>query len=191
MTVKEISVNIMCLEYRQDREDTDYGSCLWARFYFNLDSYELMITSDCGNYSYGWVATPEHESFLELMARINKDYLLHKLCGNPEIFDYEATKAHFYHYADEEEDKKKLDEIFEEIECKYIPDCGEAFIELFEQENDGWWADAWEYPVYVYSASQKKIAQVFHESIQPEIRRLVKVSRGFSQALVKVESEEI
>lgn len=182
MTVKEISVNIKCLEYRQDRKDLDYGSCLYTRFYFNLDNYELTIISDCGNYSYQWTPTPEHESFLELMLRINKDYLLRKLCGNPKIFDYEATKAHFYDYVDDDEDKKRLDEIFEEIECKYIPDCGETFIELFEQENDGWWSDVWEYPVYVFSACQKKIAQVFHESIQPEIQKLVKDS----QELVKL-----
>ena len=37
MTVKEIPVNIRCLEYRQDKTDMDYGSCLYARFYFNLD----------------------------------------------------------------------------------------------------------------------------------------------------------
>lgn len=40
-TVKEINPNIFCLEYRQDKEDADYGSCLWARFLFNLDKYEL------------------------------------------------------------------------------------------------------------------------------------------------------
>lgn len=73
MTVKEIPVNIRCLEYRQDKADTDYGSCLYARFYLNLDKYELNIISDVGNYAYQWVATPEHESFLELMARITDE----------------------------------------------------------------------------------------------------------------------
>jgi hypothetical protein len=129
--------------------------------------------SDCGNYGYKWVETPDSERFLELMARVSKDYLLHKLCGNPKVFDYEATKAHFYDYADDE-DKKRLDEIFEEIENKYIPDNGETFIELFEQENDGWWEDAWEYPIYEYTAWQKKIASVFKNHIQPVIRKMVK-----------------
>lgn len=174
MTVKEISVNIRCLEYRQDKADTDYGSCLYARFYFNLDKYELNIISDVGNYSYQWVATPEHESFLELMARITDDYLLGKLCGNPKEFDYEATKEHFYEYANDENDKKHLDKIFEEIEFNYIPDNGETFIELFELENDGWWCDVWEYPIYEYTAWQKKIVSVFKVHIQPVIRKMVK-----------------
>jgi hypothetical protein len=173
MTVKETPVNIRCLEYRQDKADTDYGSCLYARFYFNLDKYELNIISDVGNYAYQWGAS-EHESFLELMARITDDYLLGKLCGSPKEFDYEATKAHFYDYADDEDDKKHLDEIFEEIECNYIPDNGETFIELFEQENDGWWCDVWEYPIYKYTAWQKKIVSVFKNHIQPVIREIIK-----------------
>ena len=107
MTVKEIPVNIRCLEYRQERDDMDYVSCLYARFYFNLDKYELNIISDCGNYGYQWCATPETESFLHLMARITDGYLLGKLCGSPKEFDYEATKEHFYDYADEDEDKKR------------------------------------------------------------------------------------
>jgi hypothetical protein len=182
MTVKEILMNIRCLEYRQDKADTDYGSCLYARFYFNLDKYELNIISDVGNYAYQWVATPEHESFLELMARITDDYLLGKLCGRPKEFDYEATKAHFYDYADDKDDKKHLDEIFEEIEYKCVPDNGETFIELFEQENDGWWCDAWEYLIYEYTAWQKKIVSVFKNHIQPVIRKMVKAESEVSDA---------
>ena len=174
MIVKEIPVNIRCLEYRQDTADTDYGSCLYARFYFNLDKYELSIISDVGNYAHQWVATPEHESFLELMARITDDYLLDKLCGNAKEFNYEATKAHFYDYADDENNKKHLDDIFEKIECNYIPDSDEIFIELFDQEDDGRWCYLWEYLIYEYTVFQKKIAGVFRNHIQPVIRQMVK-----------------
>ena len=176
MAVKEIPVNIRCLEYRQNKSDIDYGSCLYARFYFNLDKYELNIISDVGNYAYQWVATPEHESFLELMTRISDDYLLSKLCGSPKEFDYEATKAQFYDNAFDEDDIEHLDDIFEEIEMKYIPESGETFIELFEQDDNGWWSDLdiWEYLVYEYTAGQKKIVSVFKNSIQPVIRRMIK-----------------
>ena len=174
MTVNEIPTNIRCLEYRQNREDVDYGSCLYARFYFNLDTYELTIISDVGNYAYQWVSTPETESFLELMTRITSDYLLGKLCGSPKEFDYEATKQHFYDYASEEEDKKRLDEIFEEIELNYIPDNGETFIEMFERENDGWWIDSWEYLVYSYTAWQERIVQIFKNCIKPKVKEMLK-----------------
>ena len=118
MKVTEIKPNMLILEYRQDKEDKDYGSCLWARFMFNLDRYELSITSDCGNYGYKWYETPNSESFLELMARCDKWYVMHKLYGDADIFNYEDTKTKFYEYfGEEEEDREKLDAIFEEVEC--------------------------------------------------------------------------
>jgi hypothetical protein len=175
MTVKETPVNIRCLEYRQDKADEDYGSCLYARFYFNPDTYELTIISDAGNYAYQWPATPAHESFLELMARITDGYLLMKLCGSPMEFDYEATKSCFYDNAYDEIEKKWLDEIFEKIEeDDYIPESGEEFIELFEGENNGSCDDIWEYLEYEYTLNQKKIASVFKNHIQPAIRKMVK-----------------
>lgn len=179
MNVKEINQNFVVLEYRQDKEDKDYGSCLWARFHFNLDSYELFITSDCGEYSYGWAPTPKSESFLELMARIGKDYLLRKLCGEPKEFDYEATKARFYDYFGyDEEDKEKLDEIFEEIEGDFEPKSGETFLCMFDGYNvddhhSSYFCDAWEALVYDYTPQQKRICKIFHDCIQPKIREMI------------------
>lgn len=175
MTVKERFTNIRCLEYRQDKADKDYGSCLYARFYFNLDTYELSIISDIGNYAYQWYATPEHESFLELMSRVYGGYLLSKLCGRQTEFDYEATKSCFYDNAYDEIEKEWLDKIFEKIEeDDYIPESGEEFIELFEVENNGSWSDIWDYCVYDYTPWQKKIVSVFENHIQPVIRKMVK-----------------
>ena len=181
MTVKEIPVDIRCLEYRQNKEDADYGSCLYARFYFNLERYELSIVSDCGNYGYKWVETPEHESFLELMGRIGEEYLLNKLCGSPKEFDYEATKEHFYDYYGEEDHAREiLDRIFENIEDEYEPCSGEDFLRMFDEENyddnpmSAYFSDTWEFPVYVYNPSQKRICRVFKENIQPKIREILK-----------------
>lgn len=69
---------IISLLYKQEKTDKDYGSCLWARFYFDLEHYTMSIESDCGNYSYGWTPTPDHESFLHLCTRLGTDYLLGK-----------------------------------------------------------------------------------------------------------------
>ena len=181
MTVKEVPVNIRCLEYRQEKGDKNYGSCLYARFYFNLDKYELNIISDCGNYAYKWVETPEHESFLQLMARIGEEYLLHKLCGEPKEFDYEATKEHCYKwFGEDDEDREILDRIFENIEYDYEPQTGDDFIRLFDEENyeegrpkHAYFSDTWELPVYVYTADQKKICKIFKEKIQPIIWEIV------------------
>ena len=135
MTVKEIIPNILCLEYRQDREDKDYGTCLWARFMFNLDRYEMTITSDCGNYGYKWCETPDSESFLELMVRCEKEYILNKIYGNADIFDYKATKEHIYECCCyDDEDKAKLDRIFEDIELDYEPNEAIDFMRKFDEE---------------------------------------------------------
>lgn len=178
MTVKNIPTNIVCLEYRQDKSDKDYGSCLYARFYFNLDRYELMIISDCGNYGYKWVETPHSESFLELMARCNGGYILDKIYGSADIFDYEATKQGIYDSrCYDDEDKKKLDKIFKNMEFEYEPDDAGEFLRRFDEENDLMefgFVDTFEFPQYRYPANVLKICEIFDECIRPKIREILK-----------------
>lgn len=81
--------SIVSLLYQQGKDDPDYGSCLWARFYLDLENYTLNIESDCGNYSYGWKPT-ENESFLQLLSRMGMDYLLGKISSESEA-DGDAT----------------------------------------------------------------------------------------------------
>ena len=81
---------LVSFSFHQEKGDTDYGSCLWAIFNFDLERYELTITSDCGSYAYGWVPTPRSESFMHLMARLESGYLLDKL-ADPCVVDTEAT----------------------------------------------------------------------------------------------------
>lgn len=182
-TVNEIKPNILSIEYRQEKTDKDYGSCLWARFMFNLDRYELSITSDCGNYGYKWVETPNSESFLELMARTDKGYMLNKLYGRENIFDYEATKERIYDYfGEEEEDKEKLDEIFDEIEAYGGGlDSSSEFMRVFEDNNNGDFCDVWELVQYVYPSNALKIVEVFKDHIQQYIRNLIKSADGKEQ----------
>ena len=54
MNITQIQPRMLILEYRQEESDPDYGYCTWARFTFNLDKYELSISSECGNYGYKW-----------------------------------------------------------------------------------------------------------------------------------------
>ena len=175
MKVNEIKPNILCLEYRQEKEDEDYGSCLWARFMFNLDRYELSITSDCGNYGYKWCETPNSESFLKLMARTDDGYMLDKLYGRANVFDYESTKEKIYEYfGEEEEDKEKLDEIFDEMELYGgEPDNASEFMRIFEDNNNNDFCDVWEMLEFDYPSNALKIVSVFKECIQPYIRKML------------------
>ena len=175
MTVKEINPRILTLEYRQEKGDKDYGSCLWAQFMFNLGRYELSITSDCGNYAYKWVETTKSESFLELMARCDKGYILGKLYGEPDIFDYDKTKERFYDAYTEDEEKEMLDDIFLDMEIYGQPETGEGFIKEFDSlDEDNYFQGSWEFIKYVYPSDALKIVDVFDTAIRPYIKKILK-----------------
>ena len=89
----EVNIYHPCItriSYRQEKGDSDYGTCLWADFEFDTINYRLQIMSDCGNYSYKWVPTPGKESFFGLCRRIKPDYLLSKISCETAI-DRNAT----------------------------------------------------------------------------------------------------
>ena len=77
--ITEMSPSIKIIEYRQEKSDQFYGTCLWARFCFDLDNYTLTTDSDCGHFGYTWYPTPLKESFLHLCSRFNQSYLLEKI----------------------------------------------------------------------------------------------------------------
>ena len=62
---------LVSFSFHQEKDDADYGSCLWAIFNFDLERYELTITSDCGSYAYGWVPTPRSEASCTLWHDLN------------------------------------------------------------------------------------------------------------------------
>lgn len=172
MTVQEITPRMLTLEYWQEKGDKDYGSCLWARFTFNLDRYELSIASDCGNYGYKWVETPKSESFLKLMSRVNSGYLLMKLYGEADIFDFDKTKERIYEMFTDEEDRKTLDDIFESMDIYGQPETAEGFIKDFESYDEyDVFCDVWDFPQFDYPGNALKIVEVFETYIKPYIKK--------------------
>jgi hypothetical protein len=179
MTVKEIPVNIHCIEYRQQSNDPDYGSCLYARFYLNCDKYEMTIISDCGNYGYKWVETPDSESFLKLVSRMDGGYLLNKLYGQPDILDFEKTKEHLiedFSYNSDNEEKEKFIQILNELE--YEPDNENDFINLVENECEYNDLSIDTETIYysiekTYPSNILKIIEIFEQNIQPFVKQLL------------------
>lgn len=177
--VKEKESNILTIEFSQEKTDTDYGSCLWARFYFDLNEYTLLIESDCGNYSYSWCITPT-ESFLKLMSRIHSDYLLEKISSRS-IVDGDATAKNIKEYIDDVLDGEEPDFDFSEVEnvC-YYASVDEVYSELVNvlkntnANND----NADEYSLlqciqqkFPYDA--EKTVTVFKSFIQPKIKEIL------------------
>lgn len=183
MKVQEFTPNMLCLEYRQEMEDKFYGLCLWTRFTFNLDRYELSISSDCGFYGYKWCETPDTESFLELMARVDKDYMLLKLYGKPDVFDYEASKKSIYEELVFEGDiltEKMLDEIFHEMKSDYGDYLYDAnsFMEAFKRIDKEYYENSFkcDYPniygalKYHYPADILAVVDTFEDYIKPVLK---------------------
>lgn len=179
MQVGHESPNIIRFTYRQEKGDKGYGSCLWANFDFDLDEYVLSIQSDCGYYGYGWNVTPS-EPFLHLMARINEDYLLNKLCQES-VVDWQATKEALIEAIDDlnpdDDDREDAIRHLEAIQEDYdvAGDIGacEVLIENWNEDNFHL-DDIYEYVRTDYTGNQKKIAEIFRDHIQPAIQEFIK-----------------
>jgi len=174
---------IITLEFRQEKSDEDYGSCLWARFVIDTENYEMHITSDCGNYGYGWVPTPDVESFLLLLTRMDSEYLLGKIASEDTV-DTEETyikiKDHL-EYVAYPDTLEEADVDVEDLQaaCSYskqrdVVDSVMSAIrhsDIYDKVGE---FDLYEYVCMTFSASQKKIGEVFKKYIQPKIRELLK-----------------
>lgn len=183
MTVTVEKPQTVTLMYRQERSDEDYGSCLWARFNFDLKHYSMFIESDCGNYSYGWVPTPNAESFLQLCARFNWEYFLGKISSQTVIdgnTTFQRVKALMEQL--DEDAFASIDEVdMEEIEsaCTCWREDTEAYLAIRSilDENGFSEYDAYDVACCIekdYPNGAKKIAQIYRDHIQSVVRKLAK-----------------
>lgn len=161
---------------RLEPGDPLYTACMWADILLNHDTYTLFVQSDCGNYTYGWTPTPDEESFLHLMCRVNSEYLLRKISEETKFFLGESKKAtveNIRKYCDGDIDEKELGELCEEI--MDIEDCGEegfcrSAIDSMDSRN---LVDSFELLSVVkdFPAGAKTFVRLFREIIQPELRK--------------------
>ena len=183
-TVKIEKPEIITVAYRQRKEDADYRSCLWARFYFDTKHYHLSIESDCGSYGYGWCPTPDHETFLHLCSRFDEGYLLDKISSRT-IVDGEATYKALMEYLEDydsfafealsEEHRDELENacrtnrtaddvmraVLDELDGTAFPSCISMYdiaccIEM------------------TYPRGAKKVAQIYQDHIMPVVKTLMK-----------------
>lgn len=177
---------IITLMYRQEKGDPDYGSCLWARFNLDLTNYTMTIEGDCGNYTHGWVPTPKSESFLQLLARMDKDYLLYKI-SNETVINWDKTweqVRELVRQVSEDEGVPVDEDTWEEIEdaCYHHTDERDVVRAVLDTSIPGavysYLNGVGEYELYGcvvkdYPANAKKIVEVFDTCIRPKIRELM------------------
>ena len=174
---------MITIEFHQEKTDADYGSCMWARFNLDLINYSMSIESDCGNYGYGWVPTPQHESFLKLCARFDSGYLLCKL-SEMFVVDGEKTWENLEEIIKEVAEclTDEQDEDMEEIKhaCfsgyteRDVHDAVESAIKYTRLENEIEDFDLWDSIVKDYPINAKKIVEVYMTHIVPTIKKMLK-----------------
>lgn len=176
---------ILSLLFTQEKSDPDYGSCLWARFYLDLNNYTMAIESDCGNYTYGWVRTPKSESFLQLLARMDTDYLLGKI-SRETVIDGDATADALLEFIKECAEGECIDLNEEDLEsirdaCYHHDNVRDLVDNVLDEVISTELRKSLEYDTdYIYGcvvmdypASAKKIAEVFGNCIKPKIKEII------------------
>lgn len=195
MKIEALKPNIVRIAIHQEKDDPHYGSCLWGYYDFDIDRYMLNIQSDCGEAAYRWCETPDSESFLHLMARIDDDYLMNKLFKAEEV-DVSATVAEVREHlgvGDDWQDDSLTDEEREERE-----EALEELEGLLEDVSGSYGAvqkvlEDWNYDhdfdidcIYEdvetdYTAWQKRIVEIFRDYVQPKIREIIKEGAEYGQ----------
>ncbi len=197
MKIEALKPNIVRIAVRQEQDDPHYGSCLWAYYDFDLDRYMLNIQSDCGNAAYRWCETPDSESFLRLMARIDDDYLMNKLFKAEKV-DVSATVAEVRERLgigeDEDcqddnltdEEREDREEALEELEG-LLYDVSGSYAAV-QNALDDWNDDhdfnlycVWECAATDFTAMQKRIVEIFRDYVQPRIREIIREEANHGQ----------
>lgn len=122
MNVEQIKPNVITYRLTSDKNDEEYSLCMWAEFIFDCDAGQLNINSDVGVFSYRW-GFNEHENFMNLMARIDKEYLINKI-SKRSVLKLEESK------------KKTIDDIKEFGIDNYEIENEDDLKDIIEQIND-------------------------------------------------------
>ena len=197
MKIEALKPNIVRIAIHQEQSDPNYGSCLWGYYDFDLDRYMLNIQSDCGEAAYRWCETPDSESFLHLMARIDDDYLMNKLF-KPEEVDVSATVAEVRECLgigkdDERQDDSLTDEEREErgkaldelnVMLDYVSishGAVQTVLVAWDDDHDFDIDCIYECIVTDFTAWQKRIVEIFRDYVQPKIREIIKEEADHGQ----------
>lgn len=177
---------MVVIEFRQEKSDKYYGSCLWARFVFDTENYDLHISSDCGEYGYsGWLSTPDRESFLKLLSGMDSEYLLGKI-SKMSVIDTEKTYKNVKEIIEEEIDFFDDNEYIEKPDMDFIytactydneTDVFNGILSEIAGTAIDKKIDDYELLTCIvkdYPPNAKRIANIFTKYIQPKIKEILK-----------------
>lgn len=174
MKVKIKKPNSTEYDFIFEKSDELHSYCNWARITLDHDNYCLTAVTDCGDYSYQWCATPNTESFVKLMARINDDYLLVKISSESELNTEQTKIDNIDMLKDYFEGKPSdLEDLIAEI--NNIEDCGEELLFIkIDEIVDGHLESCDIDIVKDYPFQAKIFVRIFKEILQPMLREELK-----------------
>lgn len=182
-TVNIKEPKIITFDFSQEKGDENNSSCIWARFNLDIENYSMIIQSDCGNFIYSWIPTPELQSFLELCANLKEDYLLDKLSVRS-VVDSNSTWENLREIIEENlqctliENECDMDDLknacYSSIDDRDVHDAidiciGNTNLKNLIEDYDIWQCIQKDYP---YGA--KKIVQVYITHIVPAIEKYLR-----------------
>lgn len=156
------------MRFNKEEDPDMYWRCMWARITLDHDNFTLSVVSDCGNYTYTWCVT-ESETFIDLMKRIDSDYLLSKISSETVFKLDESKKATIKNIELYWDDEATIKGIIKEIEN--IEYCGneETFYRMADEilNCSGELIE----PIKDYPEGAKVFCRIFKEYLQPLLRR--------------------
>ena len=91
MKIEKIMPKTVTYALSMEKQDDDRWMCSWANFILDYDSWRLTINSDAGDYTYCW-GNNRNDNFTDLMARVEKGYLLNKMSNRSEFLIDDSKK---------------------------------------------------------------------------------------------------
>lgn len=174
MKVKIKKPNATEYDFTFEKDDELYSYCNWARITLDHENYCLTAVTDCGDYAHEWCATPDTESFIKLMSRINDEYLLGKI-SSESVVNVEQTKIDNIEMLKEyfEGEDSELEDMVEQInnieKC-----CEESLFIQIDEIVDGHLESCDIDIVKDYPLKAKTFCRIFKEFLQPVLREELK-----------------
>lgn len=176
MKIEQTNLNTIHLKFRQEKGDKNYGNCLWGDIIINCDDYTLTAKTDCGNYMYSWTPTPNDESFIHLLCRMEKESLVGKISSR-KVFDFAESKKRTYEIIRGCRSIENAEQIIEDMELTLGDICKseEKFYTVCSNIlRDNNCSSEIIYIERGYPAEAEMFAEIFDTEIKPYLRTLEK-----------------
>lgn len=157
--------------------------------------YTLTAKTDCGNYMHGWTPTPDEESFIHLLSRIESEYLVGKISVK-NVFDFEESKRQTYEIIRQSRDcRENAERIIEDIDYSLDNDncrSEESFYRTCNsilKENGVYYSSEMICIEKDYPVGAKIFAEIYDTAIKPYLRSLKETfeSRCCEKAPMRIE----